>query len=129
MQGQATRQTVLVVDDEASLRSFTSRVLSNHGWNVLEAEDGLAACELLRQHGESISLALIDLIMPGMDGVETLRHLWMVQPTLPAIAMSSYGSVELEQRFTGFPLRGVLPKPFTPASLEQAVLHVLGTIR
>jgi len=52
-----------------------------------------------------------------------------VQPNLPAIAMSSYGTVELEQRFSGFPLRGVLAKPFTPASLEQAVTHVLGSVR
>jgi two-component system, cell cycle sensor histidine kinase and response regulator CckA len=122
-------QTILIVDDEASIRSLVGKVLSNHGWNVLEAEDGASACELLRQQGHTISLAIIDLIMPGMDGVETLRQLWMVQPTLPAIAMSSYGSVELEQRFTGYPLRGILAKPFTPASLEQAVLHVFGTVR
>jgi CheY-like chemotaxis protein len=65
------KQKVLVVDDEASLRMLTNRVLSNHGWSVLEAEDGLSACELLKEHGETISLALIDLVMPGMDGVET----------------------------------------------------------
>ncbi|HQR05182.1 MAG TPA: PAS domain S-box protein [Gemmatales bacterium] len=122
-------QTVLIVDDEASLRSLAGKVLGNHGWNVLEAEDGASACELLRQHGNIISLVIIDLVMPGMDGVETLRQLWKVQPTLPAIAMSSYGSAELEQRFTGFPLRGILSKPFSPASLEQAVMHVLGTTR
>ncbi|MFT3878901.1 MAG: PAS domain S-box protein [Gemmatales bacterium] len=123
------RKTILIVDDEASLRSLAGKVLSNHGWNVLEAEDGASACEVLRQHGNLINLVLIDLIMPGMDGVETLRQLWMVQPALPAIAMSSYGSMELEQRFTGYPLCGILPKPFTPASLEQAVLHVSGTPR
>ena len=129
MMEKVDRQTILVVDDEANLRSLTSTVLNNQGWNVIEAEDGISACELLRQHGRLIKLALIDLIMPGMDGVETLRNLWMVQPTLPAIAMSSYGTVELEQRFSGFPLRGVLAKPFTPASLEQAVTHVLGSVR
>lgn len=123
------RQTIMIVDDQASVRSLACKVLSNHGWFVLEAEDGFSACELVKQHGEAINLVIIDLILPGMDGVETLRQLWQIQPALPAIATSSFGSVELEKRFAGFPLRGILPKPFTPAMLEQAVIHVLGTIR
>ncbi|MBL8822661.1 MAG: PAS domain S-box protein [Planctomycetia bacterium] len=119
-------QNILVVDDDASLRNLTSRVLKNQGWNVIEAEDGHSACDLLRLQGGSISLALIDLVMPNMDGVDTLRQLWKLEPTLPAVAMSSFGSLELEKRFEGFPLRGILPKPFTPATLIQAVEHVLG---
>lgn len=95
---------------------------------MIEAEDGATACDLIREQGKGIDLALIDLVMPGMDGVETLKHLWKVEPTLPAIAMSSYGTMELEQRFSGFPLRGILPKPFTPATLAQAVGQVLGTV-
>lgn len=118
--------TILIVDDEASLRSMTSQVLQKQGWKVLEAEDGVTACEALRIHSEVVQLVLIDLILPGQDGVEVLRDLWAIQPTLPAIAMSSYGSMELEQRFQGFPLRGILPKPFTPHSLVEAVEHVIG---
>jgi two-component system cell cycle sensor histidine kinase/response regulator CckA len=117
--------SVLVVDDEPSLRQIVSKVLGNRGWRVLEAEDGVQACQLLRDNEDDIGLAIIDLAMPGMDGVETLRQLWQINPSVPAIAMSSYGSVELEKRFAGFPLHGVLPKPFNPAALEAAVEHVL----
>ncbi|MFO0813776.1 MAG: PAS domain S-box protein [Gemmatales bacterium] len=122
----ARTSTVLVVDDEPALRMLANKVLVNRGWQVVEAEDGHHACQLLRESTRGIDLAIIDLAMPGMDGVETLRQLWQINPTIPAIAMSSYGSAELEQRFQGFPLRGILPKPFTPAALEAAVEHVLG---
>lgn len=123
-----SRPMILVVDDEASVRNFTCKALINVGWSVLEAADGLTACELMRQNGDQVKLALIDLVMPGMDGVETLRNLWIIQPGLPAMAMSSYGAEELEQRFSGFPVQAFLTKPFTLATLEQAVEQTLGKV-
>lgn len=123
----ATPGSILVVDDDPSLRALICQVLKKRGWKVYEAADGETACDLVQQPGCDIRLALIDLVLPGLDGVETLKQLWKVQPLLAAIAMSSYGAAELEHRFAGYPLKGVLPKPFTPASLEKAVDHILRT--
>jgi PAS domain S-box-containing protein len=118
------RRTVLLVEDEPSLRALAGKVLSTHGWNVIEAEDGPSAVDLLRERVSEIDAVLIDLALPGLDGVETLRQLWAIHPNLQAIAMSSYGTLELERRFAGFPLLGLLPKPFTPGSLLDALDHV-----
>lgn len=119
--------TILVVDDEMSLRSLASQVLRNQGWNVIEAEDGMTACELVRQGTCPIHLVLIDLTMPVMDGVETLKQIWSSQPDIPAIAMSSFGYVEIEDRCRGLPLKAILPKPFTPQALEQIVAQALNS--
>jgi two-component system, cell cycle sensor histidine kinase and response regulator CckA len=117
--------TILVVDDELSLRSLASQVLRNHGFHVIEAEDGMKACELVQQGTNPIQLVLVDLTMPVMDGVETLKQIWATQPHIPAIAMSSYGHVEIEDRCKGLPLKAILPKPFTPLALEQLVSRAL----
>lgn len=120
-----TNATILVVDDELSLRSLASQVLRNHGFNVIEAEDGMTACELVQNGTSPVHLVLIDLTMPGMNGVETLKQIWATQPHIPAIAMSSYGHVEIEDRCKGLPLKAILPKPFTPHALEQIVSQAL----
>jgi CheY-like chemotaxis protein len=104
---------------------LASQVLRNHGFNVIEAEDGMTACELVQNSTSPIQLVLIDLTMPVMDGVETLKQIWATQPHIPAIAMSSYGHVEIEDRCRGLPLKAILPKPFTPLALEQIVSQAL----
>ncbi len=125
IQNDQSAATILVVDDEQSLRSLASLVLRNHGFHVIEAEDGIAACELVQNGTCPIHLILIDLTMPVMDGVETLKQIWATQPNIPAIAMSSYGHVEIEDRCKDLPLKAILPKPFTPLALEQIVSRAL----
>jgi PAS domain S-box-containing protein len=118
-------ETILVVDDDESLRTLAAKILTKRGWQVLEAEDGAMAVQAVKDQGKSIHLALIDLAMPNKDGVQTLREIWEICPGLPAIAMSGAGTMELERRFAGFPLLGVLCKPFTPSGLLQALEHAL----
>jgi len=117
-------RSVLIVDDEPALRTLAGRVLSTNGWRVLEAEDGTSAVDLAREHGRTLDAVVIDLALPGVDGVETLRQLWDVNPNLQAIAMSSHGTMEIERRFAGFPFLGLLPKPFSPNSLVEALDQV-----
>jgi CheY-like chemotaxis protein len=122
---KSTGALILVVDDDASLRTLAAKILTKQGWDVLEAEDAATAVQAVKDHGKDIRLALIDLALPDKDGVQTLRESWEICPGLPAIAMSGAGTMELERRFAGFPLLGVLCKPFTPSGLLQALEHAL----
>ncbi len=84
--------SLLLVDDEDQARSLLAGYLSQHGFNVTEAGDGVAALEAYR---ESFSpVALIDLKMPGMGGMELLRELRALNPFVQVIVLTAFGSVE-----------------------------------
>ena len=83
---------ILVVDDESSNRVTLERILSREGWGVSHAEDGRSALEQVRQGG--IDLVLSDLKMPGMSGLELLRAIRAVAPTVEVALMTAYGTIE-----------------------------------
>jgi PAS domain S-box-containing protein len=103
---------VLVVDDEASLRTFARDVLECTGFEVREAADGREGLDLFSQHHEEIVGVLLDLTMPRMDGVEVLRELRRRQPDVPVLVMSGYSELEVSQRFAGMGASGFIQKPF-----------------
>ncbi|MES9996083.1 sigma 54-interacting transcriptional regulator [Desulfovibrio aminophilus] len=87
-------RTVLVVDDEAGHRLMVRAVLEDAGWNVLEAGSGEAALQVLsRQPGGLPHVALVDMRMPGMDGLTLLRELHARRPGLPVVLLTAFGSV------------------------------------
>jgi len=79
---------ILVVDDEQPTRDFFLRVLTPPEFQVVTASNGADAVELLKAC--PCSLAFVDIVMPGMDGLETLKSLLKVQPQLPVIMMTGY---------------------------------------
>jgi CheY-like chemotaxis protein len=89
--------TVLVVDDEEMIRSFTRSALEPHGYTVL-----------------------LDVAMPGMDGLETLERIRGIRPDVPVIVCSGFGDVDVETRFAGKDIAGFFPKPYTVKQLEPA---------
>ena len=87
-------RTVLVVDDEAGHRLMVRAVLEDAGWNVLEAGSGEAALQVLsRQPGGLPHVALVDMRMPGVDGLTLLRELHARRPGLPVVLLTAFGSV------------------------------------
>jgi CheY-like chemotaxis protein len=102
---------VLVVDDEHLVRSMLQLGLERDGFNVWSAASGREAIRLYRSHGKSIDVVLLDVRMPGLDGVETLQLLRELNPQVRACFMTgdtgAYRPEELRQR--GAP---VLVKPF-----------------
>ncbi|MBL8154377.1 MAG: response regulator transcription factor [Anaerolineae bacterium] len=125
----AKAQTILIVDDEATLRDVVRRYLELDGFGVLEAESGPQALDLLRQH--SADLILLDIMLPGLDGftvTRSLRHdpdLQARHGAVPIIMLTSRGD-EID-RITGFEL-GVddyVVKPFSPRELVARVKAVL----
>jgi CheY-like chemotaxis protein len=117
-------ETVLVVEDEISLRTFTCTLLQNSGYTVLQAGDGDEALALAGQYRRPIHLLLTDMIMPGMNGPTMAAKLASLHPEAKVLYMSGY---------TGFVSRGLVDphavlvsKPFTREELLHKIQQVLG---
>ncbi len=113
--------TVLVVEDEDAIRRLIERLLQGMGFDVLCASNGERALELLREHTDSVTFALLDLSMPGISGAETLARLRVLRPDLSAILTSGYEresirGCQAEAGFVGF-----LHKPFDVATFRSTV--------
>jgi CheY-like chemotaxis protein len=112
--------SVLVVDDEPTVRRFASRVLREAGYRVKEAADGIDALSLIRSGMVELDAVVSDIVMPRMNGVELLRSLSFEHPRLPVILMSGYDMNQLTRLGILSPC-GVLSKPFPPERLLAEV--------
>lgn len=113
--------TVLVVEDEDALRAGIRRLLQKEGYNVLEAQNGAAALQLLSGDGPSaVALVLTDLRMPVMDGRELAAALARVRPSLPIVFMSGFTAQLMDLRLVS-PHLAFLAKPFRNADLIATV--------
>jgi CheY-like chemotaxis protein len=105
--------TVLVVDDEISVRESTRILLSELGFKVLLAEDGQAGLSGFMAHLKEIVAVILDLTMPGLNGEEVFAELQKVCPEIPVLLCSGYSRERAMTRFDGKGLAGFLHKPFT----------------
>ncbi|HEX5222971.1 MAG TPA: PAS domain S-box protein, partial [Verrucomicrobiae bacterium] len=119
-------ETILLVEDEQSLRVLTRDVLTRLGYRVLEATTGVSALDVWKEHRQEIRLLLTDLVMPdGVSGRELAKQLGEADPKLKVIYTSGYSRDVAGQNF---PLQdGVnfLSKPFQAAKLAQAIRNCL----
>ena len=111
--------SILVVDDEGSVRRFALRVLEKEGYHVVEARDGVEAVELIKQ-GRQFDAVVSDIVMPRMNGVELMQALTTDAPDVPVILMSGYATQSLAELGINAPC-GILPKPFPAERLLQEV--------
>jgi CheY-like chemotaxis protein len=114
---------ILVIDDNPGVRAVICRVLLKAGHQVVLAVDG--ASGLATYHQLAPDLALVDQVMPEMDGLQLTRQFEAVAPTMPVLLMVSVPSGLLE---AGEPIRDVLLKPFSPDGLVAAVTVALSRI-
>ncbi len=108
------RLDLLVADDESLIRLGLKRILEEAGHTVYPAEDGLAAVRLADAHFPS--LAILDIKMPGLDGIETAQAL-LERSQVPVIFLTAYGEKELIERAARLPIMGYLVKPIKEAEL------------
>ncbi|MEO6994194.1 MAG: response regulator, partial [Lacunisphaera sp.] len=113
--------TVLVVDDEETVRAVTARILETLGFTVVLAPDGRQALEIYRNEPSRFTIVLLDLTMPHMDGEETFRQLRHLNPGVRVVLMSGFNQQEAVSRFTGKGLAGFVQKPFEVGSIMSAV--------
>jgi CheY-like chemotaxis protein len=117
----ASPGTVMVVDDQDSVREVTMQMLHKIGYDTLPAADASEAIALLTEHGHRIVAVLLDMTMPGMEGPEALERLRRIQPGLPVLLASGYNEPEIGDRFHQEKPDGFLKKPFTPRQLREAL--------
>lgn len=112
--------TVLVVDDHPLTRGFIRSVLERHGWIVLEASDQATAGEAVRDAPEPVTVAIIDIELPGPGGSDIARALQSLQQ-LPVLFMSGYDRDDLVAQGKLDSNAAMLTKPFTVQSLLTAI--------
>jgi two-component system cell cycle sensor histidine kinase/response regulator CckA len=124
-QPQRGTETILLVEDEPSVRMLVRDELRKLGYRVLEAKNGIEACLLATQQAGSFQLLLTDVVMPGMAGRELAQHLSVIKPDLRTLFMSGYmddvGIMAGQEEGTS----SFLQKPFTPEVLARAVRNLL----
>ena len=119
--------TILVVDDEPMVRSLARRALEQYGYSVIEAEDGDAALRMVSSEaGARVRLAVVDVVMPRMDGRELGERLRHKHPQLQVLYISGNTGDELSQRLLLDASVPVLQKPFPPDALVERVQEQLG---
>ena len=117
------RGTVLLVEDEAMVRTVAERALTRHGYTVLVAENGEAALEILEREGK-VDLMISDVVMPTMDGPTTVRAARKLHPDLPILFISGYAEEQLRKSID-IPNVSFLAKPFSVQQLAETVRDVL----
>jgi FixJ family two-component response regulator len=111
--------SVLVVDDEQDLRDGSERILTRAGFHVLKASRGDEALEVLPK--EKVSIVLLDLKMPGMDGMEVLKHIRALDETILVIVITGYATVETAIEAMKRGAYDFISKPFDPDQLRIVV--------
>ena len=117
--------TVLVVDDEITLREVLATAIKGMGFQVLAARDGVHAVEVFRQHHDEIRLVVCDLTMPRMDGWQTLEALRNLAPGIPVILSSGYSETQVMAGNHPELPQAFLSKPYEYEILNEAIFHVL----
>ena len=117
--------TVLLVDDEETIRTLGARMLAALGFTVLSAADGREALAVYAQHQDEIALVLLDLTMPHMDGEEAFRELRLINPEVRVVMSSGYTEKDITARFAGKGLMGFVQKPYSLAELAEKLRAAL----
>ena len=118
--------TVLLVDDEETVRSIGSEMLRELGFKTVTAEDGREALEVF-QRTPNIALVILDLTMPHLDGEQCFRELRRLRPEVRVIMSSGYNEQEVTLKFMGKELAGFIQKPYRLSTLKEAVRKALGS--
>jgi CheY-like chemotaxis protein len=113
--------TVLLIDDESDAREVGLHVLERAGFRVLPAASGAEGLELIEAHTDEIVCVLLDLTMPGMDGLVACRRLQAIDPAVPVILSSGYPEKGAIERFADEGLAGFLEKPYVPTEMIERV--------
>jgi PAS domain S-box-containing protein len=118
-------ETLLVVDDEEAVRTFAKRALQRQGFDVLEAEDGVAALEAYEENADRIAAVVLDLSMPGLGGEEVFRTLRSRNPDLRILFTSGYDPSDAASSIVGKEGVRFLQKPYRPKVLIRELRLLL----
>ncbi len=117
--------TVLLVDDEETVRAIGGKMLTHLGFEVKTASDGREALRVYRESADEITCILLDLTMPHADGEETFRELRRTDPDVCVVLSSGYNEQDVTQRFAGKGLAGFIQKPYQLETLREVLRRAL----
>ncbi|MFP4054495.1 MAG: response regulator [Phycisphaerae bacterium] len=120
-----TCRSILVIDDEEDVREILTAMLESSGFVVITAPDGPAALEVLRNQGEDIAAAILDMTMPVMSGDEVLAEIRHMLPDLPVLLCSGYDERQAMQMVGTGNISGFIAKPFQLNPLVNAVVRAI----
>ncbi len=112
-------ERVLIVDDEKNIVTSLQEILNDEGYEIITAEDGLEALEMVQ--AEPPDLVLLDIWIPGIDGIEVLQTIKTYHPEIEVLVMSGHGTIDTAVKATKLGAYDFIEKPF---SLDQLVLSV-----
>ncbi len=118
-------QTILVIDDEPTVRRTAKTALERGGYDIILAENGKEGIDVFRVLEGKIAAVLLDLTMPGMSGEEVLHRLKEIRPDVKVILSSGFSEVEVIPKFSGKGLAGFIQKPYTALALSAKLAEVL----
>jgi PAS domain S-box-containing protein len=119
-------ETVMLVEDDDRVRSFSGRVLRSAGYTVIETAGASQALKIIQDDGQKIDALLTDVIMPEMDGCELARRVRASRPDTRVLYMSGYTDEAFQKHDLSVEAELLLEKPFTAASLLHKMRDVLG---
>ena len=111
---------ILIVDDESDLRNLLNHILTQAGYDVIEAEDGEVALNLLKK--EKFDLAFLDIQMPNINGIQVLKHIQKNSPSTKAIMLTGYADLKNAMEAKEFGAHDFIGKPYK-------IEDILSTVR
>jgi len=121
----AKGETILLADDEATVRSTTAEFLEMLGYQVLQAADGEESMDVFNQHFDSIDLAILDVVMPTVGGLELSEHIHRIKPSTPILFVSGYDRGQTFDDYVLAENSEILTKPVDFNQLSQKIRHFL----
>ena len=119
-----TGMTILIVDDEETVRDVVSQMLKQNNLKVMTAANGKEGVQLFKKHSDEISMVILDATMPEMNGEETFRELQTIKSNVRVVLTSGYNEQDATSYFVGKGLAGFIQKPFS----HEKLLTVLGDV-
>jgi signal transduction histidine kinase/CheY-like chemotaxis protein len=118
--------TILVIDDEPTVRASAKRVLERYGYQILMADDGHTGVAVFQENAHQIAAVLLDMTMPMMSGDETFRRIRAIRSNACVVLTSGYNEAETIRRFTTKGIAAFIQKPYTAAQLARSIKRALG---
>lgn len=119
------RGTILLVDDEEMVRRVAKTSLERNGYEVLLAGDGRQAMDVFAESCDRVSLVVLDMMMPVMNGEDALSQLQSIRADVPVIVSSGYDETEVQRRFQSGNITGFIQKPYSASQLAAKIKDIL----
>ncbi len=114
-------ETILVIDDEAAIREITKSTLTAYNYNPITATDGIEGLTLYIQNKEAIKLVVMDVMMPVMDGISTIKALQRINPDVKIISITGLATSSRENELINLGVKKILAKPYSAGTLLKAI--------